>query len=221
MPFTKVALPRDDLVAGCLVEEDIVILLDHEKLRTDKDLILAAQSCHEIYPSDPKAYEAKKDESQLNSKTYILFTMKKCLILNISEVYEVIDRLKKLLNPPYALEFVDGILNLRGEFITQIDPRQLYSFPKKDIPGAKIVIFRYKDQKYGLVVDTIDEILMTHGHGMLAVPMIKEDDTAHQVSKDVSGCLSVGDVGDTNDTVMVINLAALVSRCVRAGINTD
>ncbi len=215
LPFAKIAIPRHDIVAGCLVAEnvDIVILLDHDRLLRDQSLVDAARSCQEIFPPQDESNDNSEERNLDSRQTYILFTVEVSLALDISCVCEILNRPESLLTPPYALEFVEGILNLRGELITLINPRELYGFPKGERPGQKLLIFRKGDQKYGIVVDSVDEIVMTTKGMILEVPSIQKHDISREISRDVSGCLQAPTKAPEDDPIMILNVDSLIARC--------
>ena len=218
LPFANVSLPRHDIVAGCLMSDsdEIVILLDHEKLLSDAVLAEAARSCQEIFPSKQGEVSENTAKVSVVRSTYILFTVEMQLAFETCHVNEIINRPKKLLQPPYALDFVDGIINLRGDLITLINPRVLYGLPASDPPGTKVLIFHKEDKKYGMVVDSVDEIVSVSGNYLLDVPSIARKGATRIVSEDVAGCLCVPSKGPTSDPVLVLDVGALISRCVCA-----
>ena len=223
LPFAKIAIPRHDIVAGCLVTDadEIVILLDHEKLMSDRGLVDAARSCQEIFPPKSVTEKGVEDLNVEDRQTYILFTVEISLALDISCVCEILNRPSSLLTPPYALEFVEGILNLRGELITLINPRHLYGFAGSKTPGQKLLIFKKDDQKYGIVVDSVDEIVMTTKGMILEVPAIQKQDVSRAISNDVLGCLQVPSRGPECDPIMILNVGALISRCAENEVDLD
>ena len=219
LPFANVALPRHDIVSGCLINDanEIVIFLDHKKLLRDELLVNAAKSCQEIYPSDQQVEEkAKLDAKTVKRASYILFSVDVPMAFDIAHVSEIINRPEKLLQPPYALDFVDGILNLRGDLITLIDPRVLYNLPDVDHKGSKVLIFHKEDKKYGIVVDSVDEIVTTTTSSLMDVPSFSKNGIGRLVSRDVVGCLRVPGRSVDSDPVLVLDVGAVVSRCVEA-----
>lgn len=216
LSFAKIAIPRQDFVAGCLVTDDdeIVIMLDHGNLLRDPSLVKAAKSCQEIFPPDHQEQNEQETSECSSLDTYILFTVERHLGLDISNVSEVINRPEKLLNPPYLLPFIEGVLNLRGELITLINARELYQLPKGDETNQRVLIITMDGDKYGLVVDSIDEIVRANSKQIMDVPSFnKADSTARVISQDLSGCLRVPSRGPEGDPVMILSVASLVSRC--------
>ncbi len=220
LPFASVALPRHDIVKGCLVKggEEIVILLDHEKLFDDPLLVDAARSCQEIYPSKTEQRDEEKvAENALDRSTYIQFSVGTfSFAFDISRVSEIITRPDKLLKPPYALKFVDGILNLRGELITLINPRILYNMAIEDAAEPKVLIFRQDSKQYGIVVDSVDEIITIRTTELFPVPSIIKNGDSRAVSEDVEGCLPMDNACAQMDAAMVLNIQSLINRCVDA-----
>lgn len=219
LPFANVALPRHDIIAGCLINEsgEIVILLDHERLMQDRAIVEAAQSCQEIYPSEKPVEKTALKTDTGPRATFIVFSVDRTFALDISFVSEIISYPDKVLTPPYALSFVEGILNLRGELITLIDPRKLYGLPVSNSKGSKILIFQKDGKKYGMVVDSVDEIINSIKGEFIDVPSIKHDTQTRTVSEDVIGCLNVPARGPESEPVMVLNVGALLERCLEAG----
>ena len=216
LPFANVALPRHDLVAGCLVQADrtIVILLDHAKLIGDAALQEACTSCRAIYPGKPRQAVSDAAEVIATRATYVLFTVDVPLALDIRCVSEIMTRPDNLLHPPYALKFVHGILNLRGELITVIDPRVIYGLQPADHAGNKVLIFQDGTRKYGMIVDSVEEIVTLPTSDLLNVPKMSEGRAAQAVSADVMGCLQIPTRPTTSPPVMVLNLTSLIARCI-------
>lgn len=218
MPFAKLALPRGDIVRGCLVDETktIVMMLDHEHLLNDPKLIAAAESCREVHPNQKVEKHPLKGDIAHRRRTFILFTFDRCFAVDTSCVSEVINRPDDILEPPYALSFVEGIINLRGELITLIDPRLLYALPTEPREDQKVLIFKHEGQKYGVLVDSVDEIVMTSEKNVADLKPLDEVDTARSVSDDVVGCLNVASRHGGSAPVMIIDVGAFVERCSQA-----
>ena len=219
LPFASVALPRHDLLTGCLVNttDEIVILLDHDKLMRDSSLVAAARSCRDIYPSKPTKDDAVgKSETSSVRGTYVLFRVEVPLAFDLSCVNEIIDRPQKVLQPPYALDFVDGVFYLRGEIITLINPRVLYGLSGVETADPKVIIVHMGDVKYGMLVDSVDEILTVQKQEYSAMPSIITATRSRIVSEDVNGCLQIPARGLGSDPILVLDVGKLISRCIEA-----
>lgn len=218
MPFANVALPRQDIIAGCLINDrqEIVILLDHARLMKDAGIVEAAKSCQEIYPSEEVAITTTNEIDESQRCTFIVFRVERLFALDISYVSEVINHPDTVLKPPYVLSFVKGILNLRGELITLIDPRKLYDLPHSEVQNPKVLIFQSDGRKYGMVVDSVDEIVSSIRGTFISAPSLKTDKQIRVVSQDVLGCLTVSSRNHASEPIMVLNVDALLARCVDA-----
>ena len=79
--------------------------------------------------------------------------------LPISRVQDVfmLDRLTRV---PLAPPEIAGVLNLRGRIVTAIDMRSRLGLGKRDNAGRPMAIgIEYNGESYGLLIDTIGEVL--------------------------------------------------------------
>ncbi|WP_422026398.1 chemotaxis protein CheW [Roseovarius sp.] len=216
LQFTKLALPRADIVEGCLLgaENEIVMMLDYEVMKRDRILVDTARRCREVHPPEETASTDPESRTASARLTFIVFAFDKRFALETSQVKEVIDYPGTLLQPPYAIEFVDGVINLRGELISLINPRKLYGMPASRQHGEKVLIFRNDGNKYGIVVDTIDEIVITTENKVYEMSALNHRDTTMKIAEDVCGCIQ----SPTRGSVMILDTGALLRRCFsRAG----
>ena len=217
LPFAKLALPRSDFVKGCILDQDqnIIMMLDQTHLMNEPTLVTAARSCQEVYP--PEVARTEKVQTGVGSarRTFIRFTFENSFALDTSLVSEVINRPQDILEPPYSLSFVEGIINLRGELFTLINPRLLYGLPPKDGAEQKVLVFKYEDQKYGILVDSVDEIIMTTESSVSPVKAANRHNAGRRVAEDVSGCLQHVTASGTLNSILILDAGALVERCMK------
>lgn len=217
LPFSKLALPRDDIVMGCLLnkEKDIILMLDHDALRRDPILADTARRCREFHQSEQGARAAKaaaREERGHGRRTFIVFTFDRRFALETSDVCEVINYPDTLLHPPFAIEFVDGIISLREELITLINLRKLYGLPGGAARKAeRVLIFRHDDRKYGITVDSVDEIVTTIGGKVAELKTFGQRQGSQVIAEDVRGCIQ----SPTTGSVMVLDIEAVLRRCFR------
>lgn len=215
LPFAELALPRGDIVKGCLVNDDrqLVMLLDHERLMADPGLAEPAKICSDIHENVNEA--AKETESELHAerRTFILFSSETSFAMDTRMVSEVINKPEFLLEPPYARDFVEGIINLRGELITLIDLRRLYGLKPLEEGEKKVVIFTHKTLKYAILVDSVDEIVMTTADKISEKDGTSGNHTISNASEDVTGVLHCAREGKDAQLVMIMDVNALVKRC--------
>jgi purine-binding chemotaxis protein CheW len=218
LPFAKLALPRGNIVKGCLTQENekLVMLLDHQKLLSEPSLVEPARTCQEVHDmgDEKEEKETRQTETQ-QRKTFIIFTVSNVFAMDTCVVSEVITKPKDILDPPYTLEFVDGILNLRGELITLINLRKLYGYGEKESDDQKVLIFMHGNQKYGIVVDTVDEIVMTTSNKVRPLGTADAPESIKFAAEDAAGILYLGKDGEGGNSVVVMDVASVVARCVR------
>ena len=79
--------------------------------------------------------------------------------LDISQVREII-RLQEITPMPKAPDFIEGVINLRGQIIAVMDLAKRLGFTRKDSSDkARIVVIDVKESLLGLVVDEVPEVL--------------------------------------------------------------
>lgn len=214
LEFSKLAIPRADIVRGCLLskENEIIMMLDHDALKSDHVLADTARRCREFHAAEDKARIAAMQVTIHARMTFIVFTFDRRYALDTSQVCEVIKYPDMLLQPPYAIDFVDGIISLRDELITLINLRKLYGLPTAEAKrGERVLIFSHEDRKYGIAVDSVDEIVTTTNGKVAELKSLGHRDTSKVMAEDVSGCIQ----SPTRGSVMVLNLDAVLGRCFR------
>ncbi len=97
----------------------------------------------------------KDGETQL-----VVFMMEKeefaCNINDVSEVLKMI-RVTPL---PRSLDFVEGVINLRGEVIPVIDLRKRFGLAEAERTAEnRIIIVEVEDRLVGLIVDAVSEVI--------------------------------------------------------------
>ncbi|WP_448531457.1 chemotaxis protein CheW [Pseudothermotoga sp.] len=77
-------------------------------------------------------------------------------IMNIDSIVEV----GKIVKLPESADYVEGIMNLRGNVIPIINLKKKFSMPDTGrSASAKIVVVNMKDKRVGLLVDQVHEVL--------------------------------------------------------------
>jgi purine-binding chemotaxis protein CheW len=115
-------------------------------------------------------------EFTLGSETYCV---------SIDRVAELV-HMEELTDIPNSARHVEGVMDLRGETVTIVDPKVVLGIDE-DGPRQRVVVFDdgYGDQgEYGWVVDEVDEVLDvtdemiddTDDRGESVQGIIKDDD---------------------------------------------
>ena len=212
-PFADLALLRGNVVKGCLIDDEnqIIMLLDHERLLSDPGLVDSARICQEVHEVEGSPEQSKKSLAA-ERRTFIIFTASNRFAMDTCAVSEVINKPEKLLKPPYALRFVEGIINLRGELITLVNLREMYGLESCETSDEKVVIFFHKARKYAILVDGVDEIIMTTSDKVSNGSALGLTQESAVASKDVAGVLQVSGTDDKDSLVMIMCPDALVER---------
>ena len=78
---------------------------------------------------------------------------------NIADVREVL-KMIRITPLPRSLDFVEGVINLRGEVIPVIDLRKRFSLSAVDrTDESRIIIVEVEDRMVGLTVDSVSEVI--------------------------------------------------------------
>jgi purine-binding chemotaxis protein CheW len=78
---------------------------------------------------------------------------------NIADVREVL-KMIRVTPLPRSLDFVEGVINLRGEVIPVIDLRKRFNLPAVDrTEESRIIIVEVEERMVGLTVDSVSEVI--------------------------------------------------------------
>ncbi len=78
-----------------------------------------------------------------------------CSINNVQEVVKMV-RVTPL---PRSLDFVEGVINMRGEVIPVIDLRKRFELPEAERTNdSRIIIVEVQERMVGLIVDSVSEV---------------------------------------------------------------
>jgi len=77
----------------------------------------------------------------------------------ILEVREII-RMADITPVPKAPDFVEGVINLRGQIIPVVDLRKRFNIPCNEADATtRIIVIEVNNSVLGLIVDGVDEVL--------------------------------------------------------------
>jgi purine-binding chemotaxis protein CheW len=90
--------------------------------------------------------------------------------LKIDEVQEI-KRVGEITPVHHAPDYVQGVINLRGQIVTVIDVRKRLNYPAGEIDGhRRIVVVRRGDENIGLLVDRIEDAVIADEKEILPPP---------------------------------------------------
>jgi len=198
------------LFAGCLGNEgrDSIILLSPDALCTHPRIAAVAQGHRDLY-RDRTQTEASNRRGGGTRETYVTFRLGHLLGVRIGQLREVIDYSDEIVATPGAPAFVRGVLHLRRELLTVIDVRAMYGMPSYEDPThAKILIVEHRGEKYGLVVDAVDNIVTIESGSRIPVPAMLTRQLGNGWGNGMTEAVELPGRG----TLMLIDLATLCER---------
>lgn len=93
----------------------------------------------------------------------------------VDEVQEIIRVPDQLIRVPKALDFVEGLVNLRGTVLPVIDLRSRLGLPRgQRDERQRIVVLIINGARTGFIVDSVAEVLKLHGSVVEAAPKLSE-----------------------------------------------
>lgn len=101
------------------------------------------------------------DEKNLGlDEKYVVFQLAgESYGVNISRVREII-RMQDITEIPQTLDYIKGVINLRGRVTPVIDLRRRFGFaPGEHTNSTRIIVVQMLDQLIGIIVDSVNEVL--------------------------------------------------------------
>ena len=95
-------------------------------------------------------------------------------------IVDGIIKIQEITSVPLALDFVEGITNLRGSVLPVIDLRKRLGMPVGENTGdTRIIVVNTDDAKIGMIVDAVSEVLTILDETIEATPpVVSTIDTA-------------------------------------------
>ncbi len=115
--------------------------------------------------------------------------------VDISQVREII-RPSQITRIPNAPDFVEGVINLRGQITTIVNLRKRFGMPPKPIDNdTRIIVVEYNNAVIGMMVDTVNEVKYLAQKDIEALPSII---TSREEAKFLKG------VGKLSDGLLIL-----------------
>ncbi len=119
--------------------------------------------------------------------------------LETSFIKEVLP-LKDLTVVPCTPDFILGVINIRGQIFTVINPKKILMLPERGISEfTKVMILGYENINFGIVADAILGNEYIPNSKILSLPYVKDN-----IKKDYL-------MGATAEGIIVLNAKALMS----------
>ena len=122
-----------------------------------------------------------------------------CNIIDVREVLKMV-RVTPL---PRSLEFVEGVINLRGDVIPVIDLRKRFNLENAEqTDESRIIIVEVEDRMVGLIVDSVSEVLRLPDKQIQEAPDQVADGRSHLI-------MGVGKLDER--LLIILNLESILS----------
>lgn len=214
MPIPLLNNDRTKMFEGCISLEDVgdIILLNYQEVLSSHEILEITQGHSKIYRSEQS--EEKANRKGTNRQAYISFKLDHLFGVSIKDIREIINYSEDIISAPGMPSFVRGILNLRGKLITVIDARMLYQMNQTMALNAnsKILIFESGDERFGLVVDSVESIITVDEDKKMKVPGLMVQKVRDQFENDIKEIISFQHGDERESALMILNMGPVTSR---------
>lgn len=216
------------LFSGCITREqgdaaDDIVLLNADELFTHSQVLELTRGHRELYRETDPAQRAKASDtawrgtgaksSRGTRHAYVSFRLQHMLAVRLDQLREIIHDSPDVMPAPGAPSFVRGMLNLRRELVTIVDLRALYGMPPQDDAQArKILVIEHGRDKFGLLVDAIENIVTLDEADKLPVPAMLLGRATHEMRNDMRDAVELPTPDGTARTAMLLDLQPLKMR---------
>ncbi|MFW6113331.1 MAG: chemotaxis protein CheW [Actinomycetota bacterium] len=122
--------------------------------------------------------------------------------VEVTQVREII-RMEEITRMPRTPEFVEGIINLRGQIIAVIDLAQRLNLEAAERDSeTRIIVVEAHDVKVGMIVDSVSEVMRVNKDTLEPTPSL---------TTDVSASYLQGVVKKDNRLIILLDLSKVLS----------
>lgn len=196
-PPTTVLSETGEKITGIARLDDgqrIIMLMDPQTVISEYDLdeISAGEG---FSHSETQA----EDRAEINEKQLVIMKLAgEQYGIDIAQVQEI-TKMAQITTVPRSPNFVQGVVNLRGDVIPVIDMRKRFELEAGDYSDrTRIIVSEINNKKIGLIVDEVMEVLRVSAGNFEEVPGIVNDEHG-QAYMD-------GIVNTENRMIMALNL---------------
>jgi len=127
--------------------------------------------------------------------------------IDVMQVKEVL-RYSEITPVPGSSSYIRGIINLRGNVVTVLDTRVLFSLKAREPDDdTRIIVVEYNEQEVvGMVVDSADEVVNIPQDNMERAPSIASEDSDRKFVQGVSYY--------ENNLVILLDLAKMLASTI-------
>lgn len=202
---------QPQLFTGCISRPDApdILLIDEAALLSDATVADITQGHRALYALESASERGQGKRRGSVRETYVTFRLDQLMGMRIDQLREVIDFPAEMMQPPGAPDYVRGILNLRRKLVTIIDMRALYGMKSyADMQAAKVLVVENGEDKFGLVVDAIENIVTIDAADKLGVPGVLRNQIDPTLRNDMREVVELPD----QRTLLLLDAAPLKER---------
>ena len=173
MAIPLLSKARAGMFGGCISKPELgeIIFLNHREIFSSSEIQEMRAGHANLYPKDETGPGKVQDARRGQRQVYITFALENTFAVEIKQVREIIDYPDAITRPPGMPDFMRGMLNLRQQMVSVIDLRSLYRMPAlDDTAQAKILVIERGDERYGLLVDAVENIMTVNDNRRFAAP---------------------------------------------------
>jgi len=148
--------------------------------------------------------QENKEQQQLREIQLVIFKIgKEEFAVNIRQVREIV-RLIPITPIPRCADFIEGVVNLRGQVLIIMDlAKRLNLKPSPHGEKTRIVVVEVNDSSIGMIVDDVTEVLRLPENSIVKTPDLTDIDIT---KKYITG------IGKLKDRLLIlIELSAILS----------
>lgn len=205
---------RTGMFEGCItIEEREVLLLNPINILSNEEVISLTRGHSKIYKSE--VLNEKVNNKTFDKQSYISFKLNHLFGVSIGDIREIINFPLNLLCTPGLPPFVLGMLNIRGEMITIIETRLLYELKderKNNLEDSKVLIFLSNGEKFGLVVDSVENIVTINNKQKMKIPELLVQQVKNQFENDIKEIVSIAVNDEKEGALIILNMLPVTER---------
>ncbi len=214
MPIPLLSNKRSKLFSGCICLDEIgeVILLNYQEVLSSDEIVEITQGHSKFYSSNHE--EKNLSKKHFNRQSYISFKLDHLFGVSIRDIREIINYTDDIISAPGMPFFVKGVLNLRGKLVTIVDTRSLYVMEKTkaENENAKILIFESGDERFGLIVDSVESIVTVDDDKKMKVPSLMVQNVKSQFENDIKEIITFQEQEKKEGVLIILNMEPVTSR---------
>lgn len=220
LPIPLLSKSRAGMFGGCISKDGLgdILFLNHLEMFSRDEVVSITRGHADLYQDEAEKERKSGDRAHAANarQVYITFALENSYALEIKQIREIIDYPADMLKPPSAPAFVQGILNLRRQMITIINLRNLYQMPDHaDQAATKILVFERGDERYGLMVDTVENIVTVTDSDRIPAPRMMRNNASTSLRNEMQEVIEMADGQGGRKTLSVFELDVFLERLSR------